>query len=449
MKIFDTKQRKKLELKTIDNSVVKIYSCGPTVYNFAHIGNFRSYTDIDDKTINGSIKKDGDKMENLKKFTEKFTRIFFEDLEKMKISQDVFKENPSALDYVSQMQDLIKKIFDNGFAYVKDNSIYFDLKKYCEKHDYGILQNIDMENFRATRIKEDDGKKTVADFVLWKAKKKGEPYFDFEIDGKNLEGRPGWHIECSAMSNCIFGDKFDIHTGGIDLIFPHHENEIAQSNAGLGSKLANFWMHNNYLLVDGAKMSKSLNNFYSVNDILKKGYSKEALRFFLLSVHYRKTINYTEENMEIAEKKVKKINEFKNRIETLSGEEIGFDNILKISKKHFKKFKQFLEDDLNISKAVDEVFLFISKINFKLDEKKISGKKTGKILFETLEKFDSVFSVLKKKSKISDKVMKLVKSREEERENKNFEKADVLRDEIMKLGFEIKDGENGSELREI
>ena len=472
--LFNTLTKKKEKFLPTEKDSVKIYSCGPTVYNFAHIGNFRAYvsadilqrflrfkgfkvkwvmniTDIDDKTIRDSQKKypKEDPESALNKFTSYYEKAFFEDLETLKIKKDNFHKNPCALNYIDSMQSLIRKIFANGFAYENEGSIYFDVKSFSEKNDYGVLKNIDMKNFRATRIKEDDGKQDLADFVLWKAKKEGEPFWDFEIDGQSLPGRPGWHIECSAMGEEIFPGGFDIHTGGVDLIFPHHENEVAQSKAGYGHGIAKIWFHNEYLTVNSEKMAKSKDNFFLVRDILDKSYSPNVIRFFLLSVHYRAKLDFNEENLINAKSAVDKINNFYLNFLDLREEKESKENeeIKELSKSTLINFEKALDDDLNISKALSFLFSFISDINKFSANKESLGKKTKKRVVETLEKIDEVLAILQKeKREIPEEIIKLAEERNRFRKEKKWQEADRLRDELLSRGYLVKDKEGGFDI---
>ena len=475
MYLFNTQSKKKEKLVPRDKTI-RIYSCGPTVYNFAHIGNFRSYvaadllqrflrfqnfavqwvmniTDIDDKTIAKSIDKypEEDPHKRLKKVTKYYEDAFFSDLEKLSVAKESFYKNPRATEYIQAMQDLIKKIYEKGFAYEKDGSVYFDVKNFSKKNKYGILKNIDMDNFRATRIEEDDGKQTLADFVLWKKTKKDEPCWDFALDGNNLPGRPGWHIECSAMSQAIFHGEFDIHTGGIDLVFPHHENEIAQSRAAYDHGIAKFWFHNQYLSVNSEKMAKSKNNFLVLKDLEKKGYKPQVVRFFLLSVHYRSPMDFNEKNLRNAQRGLERINNFYQEILSIDeeGEEKSFSEVENICQKALRGFSSSLEDDLNISRALSFLFSLISEINTLLSQGKISGKKTKAVITKTISDIDQVLGVIAdedKNEEIPAEVISLAKKRDEFRKEKDFANADKMRDQILEKGFLIKDKDGGFEI---
>ena len=291
---------------------VTIYCCGPTVYNYAHIGNFRTYvfndllrryikfkgfsvnhamniTDVDDKTIAGSMKE----KISLKEYTERYTEIFFNDLKTLNI--EPVEHNPRATDSVDAMDDIINKLDEKGIVYEQDGSLYFSIAKFPS---YGRLSKLDTREIKSgARYDADEYKKDdVRDFALWKSTAEGEPSWTI----KKGTGRPGWHIECSAMIRKIFGGTIDIHTGGVDLVFPHHENEIAQSEAAYGEQFVRYWIHGEHLLVDGAKMSKSLGNFYTLNDLVEKGYAPRSIRYLLMSAHYRKQLNFSLDGLKAA-----------------------------------------------------------------------------------------------------------------------------------------------------
>ncbi len=473
-KLYNTLTQKKQIFRSMRKNVVLMYSCGPTVYDFAHIGNFRAYlfadllyrylryfkeykvrwvmniTDIDDKTIKAS-KGEGDSKENLKIFTRKYEYIFFEDLKRLHIGVElnkrdfVFHFNPRATETISEMQDLTKKILKNGFGYIKDGSVYFDVMKYAKRFRYGKLIHIDLEGFRdGVRIDTDEyTKENVKDFVLWKAKKDDEPVWNFFIDSQNYPGRPGWHIECSAMSHKHLGDIFDIHTGGVDLKFPHHENEIAQSTAGYGKNPSRFWCHNEHLLVDGNKMSKSLGNFYTLRGLLEKGYAAKYFRYFILTNHYRTKLNFTFEALESAKAGFSRLQEVVFRLQGVR-EKRGF-TLEKETAKALKDFEHALDDDFNTSLAISVVFEFVNMLNVLIDEKKMSriGVKKALAFFRKIDSLLCVFDF--KKDVLPTKIFKLIQERDEARKRKDFKTSDRIRDELLKLGIELKDTKEGTQ----
>ncbi len=452
--IYNTSSKDKEEFKPIDNNEVKIYSCGPTVYNVPHIGNLRAFvfadslyrwlkygekyetkwvmniTDVDDKTIRDSQKEypELSAEEALKKFTRKYEDAFFADLEKINIKKDSFIENPRATEYIKAMQDLTKDIYEQGFAKIVDGSVFFDVKKYTESNKYGVLLNLNLDNLKSgTRTLADEiEKENVQDFALWKGKKEGEPCWDFELDGQSLPGRPGWHIECSAMSSVLLGLPFDIHTGGIDLVFPHHENEIAQAQAGWNKKTANFWVHNEHLMVEGKKMSKSLGNFYVLQDLIDKGVDPEVIRFFFISNHYRAKINLSEDSLQNAENTLQKI---RNQLAIKEGGSMSTEE-----KK--QEFYQAMQDDLNTPVAFSVLFELL-KGDYKKDE------------VEDFFKFaEKVFGVrfLPKNEQIPEKIQKIAQDRWQAKKDKNFELADDLRKKALEEGYEIRDTADSYEI---
>ena len=322
IRFFNTLSGKLEPFHPITQGKVKLYTCGPTVYDYAHIGNFRAYmfedllkrflvfmgyavthvmniTDVDDKTINGAH-ADGISLQD---FTKKYIDSFYKDIDTLKITRA--DHYPKATEHIPEMARMIKGLLDKGYAYEKDGSIYFSIAKFP---DYGRLSKINLEELKpGERIESDEYEKdSVNDFALWKHKKEGEPFWETEVGS----GRPGWHIECSVMSSKYLGETFDIHCGGTDNIFPHHENEIAQSEAYFGKKFVNYWLHCHHLIVDGEKMSKSKGNFYTMRDLLKKNVDPSVLRFLLISTHYRKMLNFTFEALDQANASLQRIKDF-------------------------------------------------------------------------------------------------------------------------------------------
>ena len=466
VKLYNTMARKKEEFTPINGKNVGLYTCGPTVYNYSHIGNLRSFvfediikrtlkylgykvtqimnlTDIDDKTIRDSIAAGIP----LQKYTKKYKDAFFEDLNKLRFDKpELF---PAATDHIPEMIELIKTLIDKGYAYrSEDDSIYFSISKFPE---YGKLARIDMKNQRAgARIKTDEYEKdSVADFALWKAWN--------ENDGDNFwespwgRGRPGWHIECSAMSMKYLGKTFDIHTGGIDNMFPHHEDEIAQSEAANGGKFVNYWMHCEYLIVEGQKMSKSLGNFYTLRDLEERGLDCNAIRWVLISSHYRRTLNFTLESCEHAKETLRNFNSFFARLHeiVLSGKE-GTDTA-QIINKYSEKFKNAMSDDLNISEALAAVFSLQKDANILIASGKL-GKIGAEALLNTFKKFDTVLAVFefeKEKDEIPSEVAKIAEERQNARNNKDFATSDLLRDKLKEMGWSIEDTPSGPRITKI
>jgi len=476
---YNTLTRKKEKFVPLQDKV-RMYTCGPTVYNFAHVGNFRAYmfedllrrylkyrgfkvkqvmniTDVDDKTIKGSKKEKA----SLKDFTAKYEKAFFEDLETLNIEKA--EAYPRATEHIKEMIELIKAILDNGLAYVgEDKSVYYNVGKF---KGYGKLAHIKVDELKAgARVSHDEYEKEhAADFALWKAwdKEDGDVFWESPF-GK---GRPGWHIECSAMSmkhlSRAFEKKFnpkafetiDIHTGGVDNIFPHHENEIAQSEAATGKKFVNYWMHCEHLLVDGKKMSKSLGNFYTLRDLLDKGLKPKSIRWVLLTAHYRQQLNFTLDSVKAADNSVGRLMEFMDKLE-MYGSDAEENKDVKADIDIAKNdFEEKLDDELNISGAAAVIFDFIRHINRLIDQKKISNKDRDLVL-KQMKEFDLILGVLHKDKdkKIPKEIDDLAEKRKRARKNKDFKTADKLREEINRKGYlieDMKDGKDGYLVRVV
>ena len=437
-----------------------MYTCGPTVYDYAHIGNFRAYissdvlkrylkykgfrvkhimniTDVEDKTIKGAIKEHI----SLKKYTKKFENAFFEDLEKLNIDKaDIF---PRATDHINEMVDIIRNLLKKKIAYNAKDGIYFDISKF---KDYGKLSGVKLKNLEiGERVRKDQYEKDEAqDFALWKFWDKND--YDVFWETKIGKGRPGWHIECSAMSMKFLGKSFDIHAGGIDLIFPHHENEVAQSESSTSKKFVNYWFHNEHLLVDGQKMSKSLGNFYTLRDLLDKGYDSRSIRYLLLSSHYRQQLNFTEEGIKAAKNSIDRLNDFVIKLKTMKIKKNN-PKIKKLILETKKDFEKEMDDDLQISNALAVIFDFVKKINTLIMNAKIGKGDAGNVYNLMLE-FDNVLGVLDvKKEKIPAEIKKLVEERNKARKEKDYKKADKIRDEINNKGYILGDTEEGTMIK--
>ena len=445
LKLYNTLTRKKQVFKPIKKGEVGIYVCGPTIYNYIHIGNLRAYltadilrrvlkfneykikevmnlTDVDDKTIRDSQKQN----KSLKEFTAIYEKEFLEDIKL--INLEMPEVIPKATEHINEMVNIIKKLLDKKIAYKTDNGIYFSIKKF---KDYGKLSNINLKKLKTGAsdrvLKDEYDKENINDFAIWKfyTKEDGNVFWNTKI-GK---GRPGWHIECSAMSMKYLGKHFDIHTGGEDLIFPHHENEIAQSECATGKKFVNYWLHNGWVLVDNKKMSKSLGNFYNLKDIIKKEYSPFELRYFYLTKNYRQRFNFTWENLQASKTSYTRL---KNIITEIKNDKT-------INKTYLKEFENAINNDLDTPKALQVLWKLVRDKNAK-----------GKL--KTIEKMDEVFGLkLLKKEKIKTPlgVKKLIKERENARKNKDWKKADNLRDDIKKLGYIIDDTKDGVRVRRV
>ncbi len=454
---YNTMTRKKEEFQPLQAGKVRMYTCGPTVYNYAHIGNFRAYifedllrrflkfkgyqvtqvmniTDVDDKII-----RDANKIgQSIREFTKSYQEAFFEDLDTLGIERaEVY---PAATDHIPEMVSLIKSIFEKGIAYrTDDGSIYFRVSDYPA---YGKLAHLNIaEMQQGDRVQSDEyEKEEIRDFALWKGWKEedGPVFWETEI-GK---GRPGWHIECSAMSSKYLGKHFDIHTGGVDNIFPHHENEIAQSEAASGEKFVNYWLHCEHLMVEGDKMSKSAGNFYRLRELLDKGIDATAIRYVLLSTHYRQKLNFTFDKVEAAAKSITRLRDFKK---SLVGNTVnGSHQISKIIDKYLNDFETTLDDDLNISGALGSVFSCIHEINTFRETNSLTEDDVQAIL-GYLNRIDSVLNVLEEpENQLSDEEQTLVDARQQARADRNWVEADRIRDELLSRGIILEDTPQGT-----
>ena len=455
---------------------MRIYSCGPTVYNYAHIGNFRSYlfadilnrtlrlagytvqhamnlTDVDDKTIKGAIElttKEPGKYRDLKQalaaYTTPYTDAFFADLKALNVI--AFDFHPRATDYIPAMLDLVDRLIAKGIAYEQDGSVYYRIG---DKKDYGKLSRLDLEkNKTGTRYNTDEyDKDDVRDFVLWKAESADGVHWH----SSHGDGRPGWHLECSAMIHEIFKGGIDIHTGGVDLIFPHHENEIAQSESGYGENFVKHWVHCEHLLVDNKKMSKSAGNFYTLRDLLAQGVRPEVIRFFLLSAHYSQKVNYTADAIHQAESGVEKIYGLWQRLQRLqTTTDAGSPDLSATSAAAREKFTAELCDDLNAPRALAAALEYIRAANSHIDvlNEKLPEPDASEIT-ATLKHFDRVLAIidLMPHEGVDAVLTGLLEERNAARAAKDFKRADGLRDQLLAAGYKILDTKNGSHLEKL
>jgi cysteinyl-tRNA synthetase len=455
--LYNTLTRKREKFRPLHGKEVKMYSCGPTVYDYAHIGNFRAYivsdllrryleyigykvrlvmniTDVDDKTIKGSARQGVP----LAKYTAKYKLAFFDDVKKLNIKQaSVY---PEATKHIPEMVKIVKSLMKRGLAYKsEDGSVYYDISKF---RDYGKLSHMRIRELKAgARVSQDQYEKGQAhDFALWKAWSEQDGDVGWETPvGK---GRPGWHIECSAMSMKYLGGTFDIHTGGVDLIFPHHENEIAQSVGATGRPFVKHWVHNEHLLVNGRKMSKSLGNFYTLRDLLGKGHSPKAIRYLLLATHYRQKLNFTMSGLGAASNSVNRLLDFMDMLENVKAGKSNPDIRKKVDKTR-KKFEKAMDNDLNISGALAAIFDFVKDVNKLADQGKLSMKDAS-LVKKLMLGFDGVLGVLEaEKVDIGKDVEKLINEREEARRKRDFKKSDRIRARLREMGVILEDTPSG------
>ncbi|MGC8851209.1 MAG: cysteine--tRNA ligase [Candidatus Micrarchaeia archaeon] len=464
-KIYNTMSRAKEEFHPLEKGVVKMYACGPTVYNFAHIGNLKTYvfedvlrrylefkgfkvmqamnlTDVDDKTIRDSRKKGIP----LREFTDEYIKAYFEDRRTLNLEEpEVWCR---ATDYIPEMVALVKKLLDKGFAYKsEDESIYFSIKKFPS---YGKLSRVSIKGLKAgARVRTDEyEKENVSDFVLWKAwdEEDGDVFWETEL-GK---GRPGWHLECSAMSLKELGESFDIHCGAIDLIFPHHENEIAQSEAATGKPFARYWVHGAHLMVDGKKMAKRFNNFYTLRDLLAKGFKPAGIRYFLLSSHYRMPQNLTFEALQGSQKTVEGIFNFVNRLREYEGGTESREASAAVERMK-NEFEQAMDDDLNAPQALAAFFEMQRALN-KLMEEKAMSKQDADNALQAINRIDSVLGLLRFMEPATppiprEEIDELIAKREEAKARKDYKTADAVRARLNKLGVIVEDTSSGPKWR--
>ena len=462
-RIYNTMSRAKEELRPLDGKCVRMYTCGPTVYNYAHIGNFRAYmfedllrryikfrgfeveqvqnlTDVDDKTIRSSVEQGLP----LREYTQKYIDAFFDDLAKLNIERA--EHYPAATDHVPEMIALIERLFEKGIAYQSgDGSVYYSIDKFAE---YGKLARLDREGMQSgARVAQDEyDKENASDFALWKAyvPEDGDVWWDSPWG----RGRPGWHIECSAMAMKYLGESFDLHTGGVDNIFPHHEDEIAQSEAATGKPYSTYWMHCGYLVVDGRKMSKSLGNFYTLREILEMGYTGREVRYELLSAHYRQSLNFAFKSLDANRAALKRLDEFFAKISEKAQGASAAD-LPEWAAETRTRFVDALDDDLNISGAMAALFDLVHAGNRALEKNAVSMEEAASVL-ALWKDLDSVLGFLEPpEEEVPSEVLELVEKREVARKEKEWAESDRIRDRLLELGWAVKDTPDGSKLRKL
>ena len=462
MKIYNTLSKRKEEFVPLEEGKVKMYVCGPTVYNFIHIGNARpmiafdtvrryfeykgfevnfvsNFTDVDDKIIKKAIEEGVSADEISKRYIAECKK----DMEAMNVKPAT--KNPLATEEICGMVEMISELIEKGYAYEKNGTVYFSTRKF---KDYGKLSHKNLDDLRSggrsLLVSGEDEKEDPLDFVLWKPKKEGEPFWKSPWS----DGRPGWHIECSVMSRKYLGEQIDIHAGGEDLIFPHHENEIAQSEAANGKEFARYWMHNAFLNIDNRKMSKSLGNFRTVREISEQ-YDLQVLRFFMLSAHYRSPLNFSAELMEASKNGLERIlnatDNLKHLIASVAAEEMSAEEKEAFSKTdaYVEEFEKAMDDDFNTADAIAAIFELVKYANTTATAE--SSKEYLRGLLDRIVKLGDVLGlILDKKEELLDAdIEKLIEERQAARKAKDFARADAIRDELLEKGIILKDTREG------
>ncbi|MFX0548491.1 cysteine--tRNA ligase [Hathewaya histolytica] len=465
MKIFNTLTRKKEEFVPIEEGKVKMYVCGPTVYNFFHIGNARTFimfdtirryleyrgyqvdfiqnfTDIDDKMI----KKANEDSITIKELGDNFINEYYTDADNLNIKRATI--NPRATEYMNEIISFVQDLIVKGYAYEVDGNVYFETKKF---HEYGKLSGQNLEELQSgARISIDERKKNPMDFAIWKSAKPEEPYWESPW-GK---GRPGWHIECSCMSQKLLGETIDIHGGGMDLTFPHHENEIAQSEGRTGKLFSNYWMHVAYINVDNKKMSKSLNNFLTARDALKK-YDYDVIRFFMMQAHYRNQLNFSEELLESAKSSVERIYNTISNLESLMLEvetqklREEETKTLKYIETYREKYIEKMDDDFNTADGISVIFDCIKEINTKVDNN--SSKELIESSLNLIREMGQPLGILQKSTKgdLEKEIEQLIEERQKARRDKNWALSDEIRDKLKGKGIVLEDTPQGVRWKKV
>jgi cysteinyl-tRNA synthetase len=455
--LFNTFTRTREKFEPLDPPLVRIYCCGPTVYDYAHIGNFRTFifedilrrsllahgfkvcevmniTDVDDKTIDGAARQG----KRLGEYTDYYIRAFFQDLDELRIQRAEYY--PRATEHIPEILELIHRLEERGYSYRSEDSVYFRIADFPS---YGALSRLDLSGMReGVRVDLDSyDKENIRDFALWKGGKDEAVGWESPYG----RGRPGWHIECSAMSMKYLGESFDLHCGGVDLIFPHHENEIAQSEGATGKKFVRFWLHAEHLLVETHKMSKSLGNFFTFRDLKARGYKPSALRFMLLSTHYRSQLNFTFEALDAAASAVGRLRDFKDRLDNYRPSPgASAEPALKCA----EPFLDALADDLAISNALASLFDYVREVNRLIDQGALSRGARDSALGE-LEIVDRVLDVLHpdiqgEDSEFIKYVENLIQERNQARAEKNYARSDRIREELLSKGIILEDNPQGT-----
>ncbi len=458
LRFYNTLTQQVEDFAPLSGNTVRMYTCGPTVYNYVHIGNLRTFTfqdilrrwlrargytldhvmnitDVEDKIIRNAAAHH----QSIFEYTKQYEHAFLEDMRTLRLERP--ERLAKATDHIQEMVGAIEKLDERGFTYRSDGSIYYRIEKFPS---YGKLSHNDFSGIRAgARVDVDEYDKADArDFVLWKAKKEGEPGWDTPIGN----GRPGWHIECSVMAMKYLGETLDIHTGGVDLIFPHHENEIAQSEALTGKPFVRYWLHAEHLIVEGQKMSKSLGNYYTLRDLLEKQYTAEAVRYLLASVPYRKKLNFTFDGLKAAATAIDRLRNYKLRLETGKFAEGASEKLEQRTRDANRAFENALDEDLNTAEALAAVFEYVRDTNTAMDSGEFqAGNVAGALAF--LDRFDAVFDVLRPTANaggLTDaEIDALIAERTAAKKSRNFARADEIRAELAAQGIVLEDTKDG------
>ena len=457
LRLFNTLTQRVEEFAPLENQSVRMYTCGPTVYHYVHIGNFRTFifqdilrryllykgyklnhvmniTDVEDKIITAAAEQGLE----IGEYTKTYTEAFLEDMEALRIQRPDLM--PRATDHIPEMVELIQRLSGQGLTYEREGSIYFRIDRFP---GYGKLSGIDPKELTAggRQDAEEYSKENPRDFVLWKAPKPGEAYWDSDLG----PGRPGWHLECSSMSMKYLGESFDIHCGGVDLIFPHHENEIAQSEGATGNPFVKYWIHGAHLIVEGEKMSKSRGNFYTLRDLLEKGYSPLAIRYLLSSVRYRTQLNFTLEGLGQATSAVARANNFLQKTREIPANRPANDRVQEQIREAREGFEKGLDNDLNTAEALGALFTLIRRANPLLEEASVGAEQKHEIL-ELFSAANQVFDVFEVEgNQLEDeRVRKLINQREDARRRRDYTRADEIRDQLAGQGIALEDTREGT-----
>jgi cysteinyl-tRNA synthetase len=461
LRFYNTLTQEVEEFRPLSGNTVRMYTCGPTVYNFVHIGNFRTFTfqdilrrwlryrgyqldhvmnitDVDDKIIINAAKEN----KTLEEYTSVFTKAFFEDAAALRLQQP--EHVSKATEHIPAMVAAIERLDKQGYTYTSDGSTYFRIAKFPQ---YGKLSHNDFSGIRSgARVDVDEYDKADArDFVLWKGRRGNEPYWETPFG----DGRPGWHIECSAMAMEYLGETLDIHAGGIDLVFPHHENEIAQSESITHKPFARFWLHSEHLHIESQKMSKSLGNFYTLRDLLEMGYQPEIIRYVLAQVPYRKKLNFTFDGLKAAAKSVERLRDFELRLSTSRLPPGRNRELCELSERAIQQFEESMDDDLNTAEALAAVFEYVRAMNTALDEDKYFEDNRWESA-RVLKIFDEIFAVLRPTvaqavGQLPDnEIEELIEQRNQAKKKREFQRADGIRAALIEKGVILEDTKDGT-----